>query len=178
MNVAERKQTVYHLSPLRLWLAPGILVVIGLFILVLPILDSTAPDNTKNLAFYMGIAFLAFAAVMYLILRYTRLVLSADGVNLYQFGYKLKTDWDNVAVLYAEPGAEGLVLHHSMDCPGARILNDYRHTKIKDENLYNDEQIQLIAEYRFIPLNAFGYWLKNGQLRDDLIHRAPGLNRG
>lgn len=154
------------------------MVIIGLFILLLPILDSSAPDNTRNLAFYMGMAFLAFAAVLYLILRRTRLVLSADCVNLYQFGYKLETDWGNLATLYDEPGAEGLVLHQSMDCPGARTFNNYRHTKIKGANLYSDEQIQLIAEERFIPLNAFSYWLKKGQLRDDLLHGAPGLKNG
>jgi len=176
MNIAERKQTVYHLSPLRLWLVPGILVIIGLFIGTLPILDPDVPNNSKNLAFYMGIALLAFAAVMYLILRKTRLVLSADRVSLYQFGYKLETDWDNLAVLQDEPGAEGLVLHQAMVCPGARTLSDHRDTKIRGVNLYNDEQIQLIAQSRFIPLSAFGYWFRKGKLRDDLVQRAPGLN--
>jgi hypothetical protein len=128
------------------------------------------------MAFIIGIAFLVFAAVMYLILRRTRLVLSAGGVSLYQFGYTLETDWGNVAALNDYSGEEGLILHRSMDSPGARRLSDNRYTKISGANLYNDEQIQLIAEQRLIPLNAFSYWLKKGKLRDDLVQRAPGLN--
>jgi hypothetical protein len=53
--------------------------------------DSSTPANTRNLAMWMGIIFLAFAVIVYLILRRTRLVLSADGVQLFQFGYKLET---------------------------------------------------------------------------------------
>jgi hypothetical protein len=105
-------------------------------------------------------------------------VLSAAGVSLYQFGYTLETDWDNVAALNDYSGEEGLILHRSMACPGARKLRDNRHAQIRGANLYNDEQIQLIAEQRLIPLNAFSYWLKQGRLRDDLVQRAPGLKQG
>jgi hypothetical protein len=178
MSVVDRKQTVYHLSPVRLWLVPGILLVIGLFIGTLPIFDPGVPDNGKKLAFIMGIALLVFAAVMYLILRRTRLVLSPGGVSLYQFGYTLETGWENVAALNEYSGEEGLILHRSMDGPGARKLSDKRHAEIRGANLFNDEQIQLIAEHRLIPLNAFSYWLKKGKLRDDLIQRAPALNKG
>lgn len=178
MKVAEKKQTVYHLGPVRLWLVPGILIVIGLFIGTLPIFNPGVPDNSKKMAFIMGIALLVFAAVMYLILRRTRLVLSAGGVSLYQFGYTLETAWENVAALNDYSGEEGLILHRSMDCPGARKLSDRRHAQIRGANLYNDEQIQLIAEHRLIPLNAFSYSLKKGKLRDDLVQRAPGLNKG
>jgi hypothetical protein len=178
MNVADRKQTVYHLGPVRLWLVPGILVVIGLFFGTLPIFDPGVPDNSKTMAFIAGIAMLLFAAAMYLILRRTRLVLSAEGVSLYQFGYTLETDWENVAALNDYSGEEGLILHRSMDGPGARKLSDKRYAEIRGANLFNDEQIQLIAEHRLIPLNAFSYWLKKGKLRDDLTQRAPALKNG
>ena len=177
MSAADRKQTVYHLGPVRLWLVPGIFVIIGLFFGTLPIFDPGVPDNSKTTAFIAGIALLAFAAVMYLILRRTRLVLSADGVTLYQFGYTLETDWDNVAALNDYSGEEGLILHRSMDCPGAVKLSDNRNAQIRGANLFSDEQIQLIAERRFIPLNAFSYWLRKGKLRDDLVQRAPELNK-
>src|SRR5688572_24666901 len=113
MNVVARKRTVYHISPVRLWLAPGMFIIFAIFMLALPYLEPDAPDS-GNLIIYMAIFFFVFAAVMYLIMRYTRLVLSADGIELYQFGYKLETDWDNVAYLYDESGVEGLVLHRPM----------------------------------------------------------------
>jgi len=173
MNVSTRKRTVYHISPLRLWLVPGMLIIIALFMLALPYLEPDAPD-TGNVVIYIGIFFFAFAAVMYLILRYTRLVLSADGIKLYQFGYKLETGWDNVANFYDMSGAQGLVLHHPMDCRGAKVFGAFRNVG----ELFNEEQIQLIAERRFIPIEPFAYWLKHGQLRDDLIRRAPALGKG
>ncbi len=67
------------------------LIIIALFMMAIPFLEPDAPD-TGNPVIYMGMFFLVFVAAMYLILRYTRLVLSADGIKLYQFGYKLETD--------------------------------------------------------------------------------------
>ena len=173
MNVAARKRTVYHISPLRLWLVPGILIIIAMYVLALPYLEPDAPDTGKFIT-YMALAFLAFAAVMYWVMRYTRLVLSADGVKLYQFGYKLETGWDNVAGLYDMPGAQGLVLHRPMDCWGAKVFGAARNVG----ELFNEEQVHLIAERRFIPIEPFAYWFKHGRLRDDLIRRAPALGNG
>lgn len=178
MNVAARKETVYHLSPLRMWLTSGMVVIIPIFILALAFSDKPASAHTRNLTIYIGIFFFAFAAVMILILRYTRLALSADGIKLYQLGFKLETDWNNVAYLYDAPGGEGLVLHRPMECRGARLLSIFRNVEVEGVNLYGDEQIRFIAEHRFIPIEAFAYWLKKGQLRDDLIRHAPALNNG
>ena len=140
--------------------------------LALPYLEPGAPD-TGNVVIYIGMFFLVFAAGMYCSYA-TRLVLSADGIKLYQFGYKLETDWDNVASLYDMPGAQGLVLHRPMDCLGARVFGAARHVG----ELFNEEQVQLIAEHRFIPIEPFAYWFKRGQLRDDLIRHAPALGNG
>ena len=170
MNVAAEKRSVYHLSPLRLWLVPGLFVLFAGFLILMG-LDSSAPANTRNLAFYMGLASLVFAFIMYLIMRRTRLVLSARGVELYQFGYKLETDWNNVGSLTDE----GLVLHCPMDCPGAERLSRHRDVTVRGATFFSPEQMQLIAEHRFIPLSAFAYWLRKGRLRDDLMRRAPGL---
>lgn len=177
MNVAAEKKTVYHISPLRLWLVPGMFIILAVFFLAVVVSDSNSPDK-GNAGIYIVIFFFAFAAIMYLILRFTRLMLSADGIKLYQLGYKLETDWDNVAYLYDASGGEGLVLHRPMVCRGARTLSRFRNVEVEGANVYGDEQIQCIAEHRFIPIEAFAYWLKKGQLRDDLIRHAPALNNG
>lgn len=41
--------------------------------------------------------------------------------------------------------------------------------------LYNVDQVRLLAERRFIPIEAFAYWLKHGPLRDDLARHAPSV---
>ena len=180
MNVTDRKSTVYHISPLRLWLAPGIIMSFGILALALAIFDSSNPDT--KLHTYFGLGLLAFALGMYLLIRHTRLVLSANGIKLQQFGWKLDTEWDNIAHLYDEPGAEGLVLHRPMTCRGAFKLAALRNTQIEgasmynaEQIMYNAEQIQFIGEGRFIPLSPFAYWIKKGQLRDDLAQRAPTM---
>jgi hypothetical protein len=173
MNVATGKPTIYRISPLRLWLPPGIIMSFGILALALAIFDSSHPDT--KLHTYFGLGLLAFALGMYLLIRHTRLVLSADGIKLHQFGWKLDTEWDNIAHLYDEPGAEGLVLHRPMSCQGAFKLAALRTTQIKGARMYSAEEIQFIGEHRFIPLTSFAYWIKKGQLRDDLARRAPGM---
>jgi hypothetical protein len=140
--------------------------------MALPYLEPDAPD-AGNLLIYIGVSFLAFAALIYLIVRYTRLVLSSDGIKLYQFGYQLETTWDNVSHFYDMPGAQGLVLHRPMDCRGAKVFGAARNVG----ELFSEDEIQLIAERRFIPIEPFAYWLKRG-LRDDLNRRVPPLGNG
>jgi hypothetical protein len=166
-------RTVYHISPLRLWLAPAIFVILAIATPVIVAYDVSL-SKSRNAGIYGGVFFLALGVGMYLLLRYTRLVLSAEGINLYQFGYKLETTWSNVANLYDMPGAQGLVLHSPMDCRGAEVFGAAR----KVGGLFNEEQMQFIAERRFIPIEPFAYWLKKGKLRDDLIRHAPALGNG
>ncbi len=112
-------------------------------------------------------------------MRYTRLVISERGVKLYQVGYTLETDWANVARLSQRPGAQGLVLHRPMSCRGASVLSAFRSTRTAPGvRFYDDEQIALLAERRLIPIDAFAYWLKHGQLREELARRAPALAAG
>ena len=112
---------------------------------------------------------------MHWIARRTRLVLSDDGIQLHQFGFTLETAWDNIESLYNVPGQEGLVLHRPMEGRGASRLAALRNTHVQGARMYSEEQIQLIGEQRFIPLSPFAYWLKKGQLRDDLARRAPTM---
>ncbi|MGQ0762131.1 MAG: hypothetical protein ACT4OT_08965 [Acidobacteriota bacterium] len=78
---------------------------------------------------------------------------------------------------YDMPGSQGLVLHHPMECRGAIVFGAARNVG----GLFNEEQIQLIAERRFVPIEPFAYWLKKGQLHDDLFalrrHLATAKSR-
>jgi len=166
-------RTIYHISPLRLWVLPAMLLLFAGFIMSLAISDTGNPE-TRRVAVGTGIFFLIFAGVMFLILQRTRLEFSDEGVKLFQFGYLLETDWDNVSHLYDAPGTEGIVLHRAMVCAGARTLYNHRNTQIKGVNSYTPEQIEALGELRLIPIEAFGYKLKDG-LRDELIRRSPSI---
>jgi len=170
--MTDRK--VYRVSPLRLWTVPIIFIVIAVFMLT--VARSNAPTASTSMASVgIGVFFLIFAGVIYWIIARTRLVLETDVVRLHQFGYVLETEWTNVSCLYDEAGAEGLILNRAMECPGARTLAANRHAESQPGvSFYGEEQIQLIAQHRLLPVAAFAYWMNRG-LRDDLARRVPGL---
>ena len=173
MNDVTSKSKVYRVSPLRLWLPTGGIMSFGILLLALAIFNPSNPD-TKLLT-YFGLGLFAFAFGIYLLIRHARLVLSVEGIKLHQFGWQLDTEWDNIAHLYEGPGAKGLVLHHPMGCYGALNLALHSNTQIEGTRMYSDEEIKYINERRFIPLTPFAYWIKKGQLRDDLYQRAPQM---
>lgn len=177
MNRISGKRVVYHISPLRFWLVPGLFLVLAGLVFVMVFGDSRADrPETKEVAVYMGLFFLAFAIVAYFLMRYTRLVLSPEGVKLYQFGYRLETMWNNIDYL-DDSEIQGLVLRRSMECSEAYTLSNARNLAINGEAFYTGEQIRLLAERRFIPLNAFAYWFDRGNLREDLNTYIPGKER-
>jgi hypothetical protein len=170
-----KERTVYHIGPLRLWLAPAFFILLAGLLLLLAV---TTPDDPKSgRALVLTALFLcACAALLHLLLRYTRLVISERGVRLYQIGYTLETDWGNVARLSEQTGARGLVLHRPMQCRGASVLRAFRRVGTPaGARFYGDEQVRLLAERRLIPLDAFAYRLKHGRLREELERRAPSL---
>ena len=172
---ANPPSVTYHISPWRMWVTTGVFIALGVFLLVCAA-HSTAEDDARNAFTFTAILMLACACLLFLVLRFTRLELSGKGIKLYQIGYTLETAWDNVAGLYDVRGAEGLVLHRPMACRGAAVLRGFRNTSIGGGlRLYNAEQVQLLADRRLIPIDAFAYWLKRGRLRDDLVSRAPSL---
>ena len=175
MSAAAQARTVYHISPLRLWLVTAFVIALGGLLLVCAALSPAEPD-AQNAFILTALLLFGCACLLYLLLRYSRLELTERGIKLYQIGYTLETEWDNVAALYDVGGAEGLVLHRPMQGRGASVLRGFRHTGAgAGVRLYNHEQVPLLAERRFIPIEAFAYWLKHGRLRDDLLRHAPSV---
>ena len=156
-----------------MWLPTVFFGAFAVLLLVCAALSPEDPDEQRALAF-TGLFLFGCTLLMYLLLRYTRLELSERGVKLYQFGYTLESPWDNVAAFYDVKRAEGLVLHRPMECKGASVLRAFRKTGTGGAvRMYNDEQVSLLADRRFIPIEAFAYWLRHGRLREDLVRHAP-----
>ena len=167
---------MYHISPVRVGLAAGPLLALAVLMLVGAVFVSGDPAEQGALVWGGGV-FIVCALFVTLLVRYTRLTLSEDGIRLRQAGYTLETEWQNVAQLYNLPRAEGLVLHQPMDSRGASVLRGFRNTRFGIGRLrfYNQEQARLLGECRFIPIEAFAYWLEHGRLREDLLRHAPSL---
>lgn len=164
--------TIYHVNPWRRWL---LWFVIGPFLIVfvaaaifLPALDARVLLTTAGLVFLVVMPFDWIA-------RWTRLELSPGGVRLRQFGYTLETQWTNIAELRLRQGREGFVTKEPMTGKGPMVLASFRKLGVGRTTFYDDEQRQLLGQRRFIPIEAFAWYLRHGKLADDISRFAPHL---
>lgn len=104
-----------------------------------------------------------------------KLILTAEGIETRQVGARLQSSWANVAGLRLVPGSEGFVLREPMSGSGPQRFASASHVRIRGAALYDDVRLQLISELRFIPIEAFAYWLKQGDLREAIARVAPDL---
>jgi len=104
-----------------------------------------------------------------------KLILTAEGIETRQVGARLQSSWANVAGLRLVPGSEGFVLHEPMSGRGPQRFASASHVRIRGAAFYDDVRLQLIGEQRFIPIEAFAYWLKRGDLREAIARVAPDL---
>jgi hypothetical protein len=58
---------------------------------------------------------------------------------------------------------------------GARRLATASTGPFSGVTLYDAHQRALLAEHRFIPIEAFAYFLEQGDLREAIARHAPGL---
>jgi hypothetical protein len=166
--------TTYHLSPRRRWL----LLVIWAA-LVLPILALGVTTSELALVITGGITgvivgvFFAVAG-----LWFPRLVISESGIERHDLGYRLGTSWANVSAVRLTKLSEGLILHEPMSGKGATRLRRAGAPRLGGGSLslYRGDVRELVAEQRFLPLEAFAYWIDHGALGDDLRrHLPPGV---
>jgi hypothetical protein len=85
----------------------------------------------------------------------------------------LSAPWSNIAGLRLERGREGIVTHHPLQGAGAVKLAALRGVGLDYTPMYNEEQRALMAQRRWIPIEAFAWYLKHGPLREDFVHFAP-----
>jgi len=112
---------------------------------------------------------------LHALISYPRLELTADGVRLRQFGMNLAAPWNDVAGLRLDPQHEGFVTHHPIGGSGAANLAAAQDFGWYFIPIYNKEQRAVMAERRWIPIEAFAWHLRHGRLREDLTRLAPAV---
>jgi hypothetical protein len=120
-----------------------------------------------------GGVMLLFALGFYYLSRRPHLDLSQEGIGLYQNGFRLETGWDNVESL-SVPNA-GFVLRQPLATNSANRLRRFRNTGI-GAPMYSPQQVALIEQNRFIPLEPWAYLLKKDSFREELARYAPWLS--
>ena len=144
------------------------LLVFILAAIFVPALDGRVLLTTAGLMFLVVMPFDWIA-------RWTRLELSPAGVRVRQCGYTLETSWTNVVELRLGHGREGFVTKEPMTGKGPAVLAWFRGLGVGRTRFYDDEQRVLLGQRRFIPIEAFAWYLRRGKLAADIERFAPHL---
>jgi hypothetical protein len=171
---------VYHLNTARLLILPAVWLGVMALLLV-PLLFSSPPTTAAGADADAGLWFGTAAFTLILlpfmgIVWQSRLVLTPEGIAHHQFGYTVRSAWDNVVALDLRTGREGLVLAQ----PGTRSRLLRWSTQVLAgaapgpvEGLVGDPHA--LAQGRLIFLAPFMQHWRRGPLRDDLQRWAPHL---
>src|SRR5690349_6135276 len=86
MGIPGESRTIYHISPVRLWLVPGPLLVLAAVLLVAACFVTDKAGQAGSVV--LAIMVLSTAVLLSPLVIYPRHELSARGVTLRQIGYK------------------------------------------------------------------------------------------
>ncbi len=165
----------YRVGPVRrwiLWITIGPLI--GLLLFLASISD---PSERSALLFVAGFVFLVLLPFQFMV-DHARLALSETGISLRQVGYRLESTWEEIEELRLERGREGFVTRKPIMGSGAARLARFRFATSRYVPLYDVEQQRLLGERRLIPIEAFAWHLRRGDLGDALRRFAPDLLKG
>ncbi len=174
---AESIRHVYHLSPVRLAIFPALWILgaalCGLIWFSSP--DRFTPAAVRMLFILIGIVTL-FVAPFFALMWQSRLVLTPEGIAHHQFGYTVRSTWENLVALDLSPRVQSLILAR----PGTRARLLSASVGVLDvaapglaAGLVGDSRAY--AEGRLIGLAPYMAHWKHGGLRDDLLRWAPQL---
>jgi hypothetical protein len=167
------KRCIYHVGPWRRaipWMVFGPMLVLAASLWVFA--DSVGDRSVGALIF----AILTLLVLgLHALISYARLELTAEGVRLRQIGMNLAAPWIDVAGLRLDPRHEGFVTLHPIGGSGAANLAAVRDLGWYYNSIYNEEQQAVMAERRWIPIEAFAWHLRHGRLREDLARLAPAV---
>lgn len=165
---------VYRISPWRRGLFAGL----GGLIMLPMLIGAIATGNGGFLA-GMLIVFVIWAPCYYLV-HAARIILSEDGVQFRQVGYHLESKWENVAGLWLVKGQQGFELIQPMENYSAKLLAGTADTQMivhgaAVDAVPGEDRRPLVLARRFIPIEAFAYYVENGNLLEDIRRFAPQI---
>ncbi len=166
------ERTVYHISPLRRFCMWIVFSPLLLFFSIL-LFSSSRADREFGL---LMCAFLGtFGLILQLLMERTKLTLSPAGVKLKQTGYKLETSWENIVGLRLDDGSEAFITGAPLTGKGASLLAWASNVGVAGAAFYDERQRELLQAGQLIPIEAFGWHFKHGNLAADIVRYAPHL---
>jgi hypothetical protein len=172
------EERIYHISPVRRGILVGFWVFFGAMMTV-PFLFMAWKKHEWPLFVVLAVAAMLTVLIPLEIAWVSRLVLTPEGIELLGFhGRKssLSTPWSNIAAIRMDKkGAEGLITKEPLQGRAAEWLARFRNVMMNGAPLYDAEKRLLLGEQRYIPIEVFAFWLRHGDLWEQIREHAPWL---
>lgn len=162
------KPRVYHISIWRyliLWWALGPFLLLGLGLAIF------SDAKTKGAGIAIVCLMAPFLLLWHWLVRKSRLEISPQGVRLREAGSDLKIAWPEITGIRLDRGHEGFITARSIEGKGAERLA----ANAGPMQMHDTLDMQLLGEQRFIPIKAFAFHLRSGDMREVILGYAPHL---
>jgi hypothetical protein len=95
-----------------------------------------------------------------------------DGLN------SLTIPWSNIERIRLKGNGEFLLLREPLETRSAKNLPYWAGVRYMGARFFDDEQLQYIAERRWVGLQPFAFWIRHGDMGDQIARYAPALADG
>ncbi len=168
----------FKLSPIRLWFAGSVVVFLAAIPFLLVIGAILHPEsNFLMAAGILAVIMLPFAGFLGFCVWYPTLFVGPAGVTVRGcLGFStVVLPWENIERLRLSPATEALILRNPLEDRLANKLRNWAGTTMAGAPLFNDEQRQLIAEGRYVPVEPYAWWFEHGELLNTIRQFSPAL---
>jgi len=168
MSTAASDVRVYHISIWRylvMWWFFGPFLLLSLGIAVF------AEPKTRGAGIALMLLMAPFILLWHWLARRMRLTISRQGLCTTELGGKLEIPWAGIIGFRGTPGHEGFVAAEPIASKGAENLVN----NASAYALFDEQDLQLIRERRFIPMRAFAWHFRHGDLCAVIAEYAPHL---
>ncbi len=159
---------VYRISIWRYlvaWWGLGPFILIGLGIAIF------SDGDSRGAGIVIVLIIVPFLVLWHWLAGRARLEITSQGVRLHDFGGGLEAAWQDIIDMRTDGGHEGFITVRPMATKSARRIA----AAAGMMQMHDERDIQLIGEQRFIPIKAFAFHLRRGDLRQVIARHAPHL---
>lgn len=168
MSSSASDVRVYHISIWRylvMWWFLGPFLLMGLTIAVF------SEPNTRGAGIILMLMMLPFLLGWHWLARRMKLTVSRQGLRTSEVGGAIEVPWTGIVGFRGTRGHEGFVTAEPLTGKGAENLVN----NASDFAGFDAEDQRLVAERRFLPMRAFAFHLRRGDLRRLIVEYAPHL---
>ncbi len=167
VNAESHQPRIYRISIWRylvMWWALGPFLLLGLGLALFS-------DESRGAGVAIALLMAPFLLLWHWLVGKARLEVSATGVRLHDFGGGCAAAWGDIVDLRVDRGHEGFITGAPLEGKGALHLAQ----TAGPMQMHDERDLELIGARRFIPLKAFAFHLRRGDLRADIGRHAPHL---